>query len=319
MRNGPIVQGTEKSVRREGAEPNPRNATENTALPEVEYLRVLGERVRSARARCGMTRKNLAKKSGVSERYLAQLETGKGNVSILLLRQVAYALNVPIDAIVLDGEEPSREQTQIQEVLRSLAPEQLQRTHRWLLEQYGVQEKAARKSRIALIGLRGAGKSTLGALLAEKLDVPFLELDRLVEQESGLTLSAIFDLYGPAGFHRFEKQCLERLLSRYSRFVLAAGGSLVTEPTTFDTLLAACHTVWLRAKPEDHMNRVIAQGDRRPMAANPQAMSDLRRILASREPLYGRADNTLETSGKSVKESLKELIGIVSNERAVEI
>lgn len=319
MRNGPIVQGTEKAARRDGAEPSQRNASETTALPETEYLRILGERVRSARTRCGMTRKNLAKKSGVSERYLAQLETGKGNVSILLLRQVAYALNVPIDAIVLDGEEPSRELPQIQEILRSLAPEQLQRTHRWLLEQYGVQEKAARKSRIALIGLRGAGKSTLGALLAEKLDVPFLELDRLVEQESGLTLSAIFDLYGPAGFHRFEKQCLERLLSRYSRFVLAAGGSLVTEATTFDALLAACHTIWLRARPEDHMNRVIAQGDRRPMAANPQAMSDLRRILAGREPLYARADSTLETSGKSVKESLKELEEMMSNETTVEI
>lgn len=321
MKNGSIVQGTERSSREDNGSSNhaQRRQTTGAPLPEGEYLALLGERVRSARARCAMTRKSLAKKSGVSERYLAQLETGKGNVSILLLRQVAHALDVPVEMIVLDRAEPSREQAQIMESLRGLAPDQLQRTHKWILEQFGVHEKAARKARIALIGLRGAGKSTLGALLAEKLDVPFLELDRLVEQESGLTLSAIFDLYGPAGFHRFERQCLEHLLSRYSRFVLAAGGSLVTEPTSYDTLLAACHTVWLKAKPEDHMNRVIAQGDRRPMAANPQAMSDLRRILASREPLYARADNTLETSGKNVKESLKELAGLVGNEKGREI
>lgn len=319
MKSGWIVQGAEKSGRRDAGIPQHRQEAENGLLPEDEFLKLLGERVRSARARCGMTRKNLAKKSGVSERYLAQLETGKGNVSILLLRQVAHALSAPIETIVLDRAEPSREQAHILEVLRGLAPEELQRAHRWLLEQFGAREKAARKARVALIGLRGAGKSTLGALLAEKLDVPFLELDRLVEQESGLTLSAIFDLYGPAGFHRFEKQCLEHLLTRYSRFVLAAGGSLVTEPTTYDTLLAACHTVWLKAKPEDHMNRVIAQGDRRPMAANPQAMSDLRRILASREPLYARADHTLETSGKNVKESLKDLVELVNSERPVAI
>lgn len=308
MKDGSILQGTRKStapqaVRKAVESPN------NHSLSGPEYLKLLGERVRHARAQRELTRRNLAKKSGVSERYLAQLEAGKGNVSILLLRQVAHALGIPVECLVLDGSEQGDELLHTLELLRKLTPEELQLAHQRLLEQQGVQD-AERRSRIALIGLRGAGKSTLGALLAEKLDVPFLELDRLVEQESGMTLSAIFDLYGPAGFHRYERQCLDEVLARYSKCVLAAGGSIVTEHATFETLLKACYTVWLRATPEDHMGRVVAQGDRRPMAASPQAMADLRRILASREPSYGRADFALETGGKSVPESLRELVKV---------
>lgn len=311
MRNGSIVHGKQAAS---AALPKRKNESRNSdaQLSDLGYLRLLGERVRRERMRLQLTRKNLAQKSGVSERYLAQLEAGKGNISILLLRQVSQALELPLESLVLDSAQEDGELLRAIEILKRLTPDQLRHAQRELHERYSAREKTARQERVALIGLRGAGKSTLGALLAEKLDVPFLELDRLVEHESGLTLSAIFDLYGPAGFHRYERECLDRLLGRYGRFVLAAGGSLVTEEATFDVLLHSCYTVWLRARPEDHMNRVVAQGDRRPMAASSQAMSDLRRILSSREPLYAKADLTVETSGKSMQQSLQELLKAIA-------
>ena len=316
MANSSIVHDKVPHSTASRAERKRSSEKANESLDDPEYLKLLGARVRRERGRLQLTRKNLAQKSRVSERYLAQLEAGKGNISILLLRQVAHALEIPLESLVWDSADAGGDIAPILNVLRRLGPDQMRHAQQALLEKYGEQERAARTARVALIGLRGAGKSTLGALLAEKLDVPFLELDRLVEQESGLTLSAIFDLYGPAGFHRYERQCLERVLARYSRFVLAAGGSLVTEQATFDALLQSCYTVWLRAKPEEHMNRVLAQGDRRPMEASAQAMSDLRRILSSREPLYSRADASIDTSGKLVQQSLDELQRRVSETKS---
>jgi len=284
-------------------------------VPERVYLRMLGERVREARARRGMTRKILAKDSGVSERYLAQLEGGLGNISILLLRQIAQALDLRLDTLIIEGPEPPVELMHTTELLRRLGPGEIRRAHQMLLKNFsselGAADADARRSRIALIGLRGAGKSTLGAKLAKRLDVPFIELDRIIEQECGVTLGVIFDLYGQSGFRRLEQECLERVLERNSRFVLATGGSLVSEHATFERLLTACFTVWLRATPEDHMQRVIAQGDMRPMAENRESMADLRRILSVREPLYGEADVAVDTSGRSVGESFDALLKAV--------
>ena len=276
--------------------------------PESEYLKLLGERVRETRASRGMTRKILARDSGVSERYLAQLETGQGNISILLLRQIARALDIPLEALVLDGPEPPVDLVHATEFLRRLPATELADVRRMLVQHFGGVDLEARRGRIALIGLRGAGKSTLGAMLAERLQLPFLELDRLIEQESGVSLSVIFDLYGQGGFRRLERRCLDQVIERYPRFVLATGGSLVSEPATFERLLTMCFTVWLRATPEEHMQRVIAQGDMRPMADNRESMSDLRRILDVREPLYRKADATITTSGGSVEESLETLV-----------
>ena len=274
---------------------------------ESDYLKLLGERVRETRARRGMTRKILARDSGVSERYLAQLETGQGNVSILLLRQIAQALDIPLQALVLDGPEPPVDLVHTTEFLRRLPATELMEARRVLVEHFGGVDLEARRGRIALIGLRGAGKSTLGAMLANRIEAPFLELDRLIEQESGVSLSVIFDLYGQSGFRRLERRVLDEVIERYPRFVLATGGSLVSEPATFERLLTMCFTVWLRATPEEHMQRVIAQGDMRPMADNRESMSDLRRILDVREPLYRKADATINTSGCSVEESLEAL------------
>ena len=282
---------------------------ENAA--EAEYLRLVGERVRETRARRGMTRKLLARDSGVSERYLAQLETGQGNISILLLRQIAKALDIPVEALVLEGEEPPVDLVHTTEFLRRLPAAELTQARRLLVQHFGGVDLEARRGRIALIGLRGAGKSTIGAILAGRLEVPFLELDRLIEQESGVSLSAIFDLYGQSGFRRLERRCLDQVIERYPRFVLATGGSLVSEPATFERLLTMCFTVWLRATPEEHMQRVIAQGDMRPMADNRESMSDLRRILEVREPLYGKADVTIDTGRATVDGSAESILQAV--------
>ncbi|MGC2112097.1 MAG: helix-turn-helix transcriptional regulator [Candidatus Korobacteraceae bacterium] len=282
-------------------------STNQASSEESDYLKLLGERVRQTRARRGMTRKILARDSGVSERYLAQLETGQGNISILLLRQIASALDIPLEALVLQGAEPPVDLVHTTEFLRQLPAAELVEARRLLVQHFGGVDVEARRGRIALIGLRGAGKSTLGAMLGDRLKVPFLELDRLIEQESGVSLSAIFDLYGQSGFRRLERRCLDQVIERHPRFVLATGGSLVSEPATFERLLTMCFTVWLRATPEEHMQRVIAQGDMRPMADNRESMSDLKRILEVREPLYRKADITINTSEHAVQESLEDL------------
>jgi XRE family aerobic/anaerobic benzoate catabolism transcriptional regulator len=281
---------------------------EAASVVEIEgmFLHRLGDRVREARARRGMTRKILARDSGVSERYLAQLESGRGNVSVLLLRQIAQALNLPVDDLVREGNGQSVELTRIEQFLKRLPSAKLPEVRERLMREFGG-KRDNRDRRIALIGLRGAGKSTLGAELARRLGVPFVELDREIEAEAGTSLHEIFLLHGQAGFRRYERRALERVLETNERCVIATGGSLVSEPATFDLLLSNCLTVWLRAAPEEHMARVAAQGDYRPMAGNREAMEDLRRILAGREKLYAQADVTIDTAERSAEASLDEL------------
>jgi len=238
-------------------------------MTETLYLSRLGERVRAWRSGQGMTRKALALASGVSERYLAQLEAGEGNISVLLLRKVAHAMGVPVESL--------------------------------------VREDQAAEKPVALLGLRGAGKSTLGARLAQELDLTFIELDKEVEREAGTALGEVFALYGQEAFRRFERRALERVLSRKERAVIATGGSLVTEPASYKLLLERCRCIWLRATPEDHMNRVIAQGDMRPFKGRSAAFEELKQLLQERERLYARADATVNTSGKTVRQSLAEL------------
>ncbi len=288
-----------------------RSKVQSGPRPETEFLRMLGERVRTERGRREITRKELAKAAFVSERFLAQLETGHGNISIIRLRRIAHALGVGVERLAQEKNGDIPEMAGVIALLEKLKPEDRRRAQAILVEKFGARNEEERRGRIALVGMRGAGKSTLGMLLAERIGAPFIELDRKIEQESGVKLSAIFDLYGPAGYHRLERDALERVLETQERFVLATGGSIVNEPETFARLRSACFTVWLKAKPEEHMQRVIAQGDKRPMAGSQWAMADLRKILAGREPLYEKADAKLNTSVKSVRQTAGELASVV--------
>jgi XRE family aerobic/anaerobic benzoate catabolism transcriptional regulator len=282
--------------------------------PAVEsgaYLRLLGGRVRILRNRRGMSRKVLAQHAKVSERYLAQLETGQGNCSIVLLRRIARALNLSIEELVCDRPDRSVETILVAQLLDRLSPLALEEARDLLLRHFGSPCNTFKNSRVALIGLRGGGKSTLGRILAERLDAPFIELDREIERLSGATLSEIFEMFGQERFRRAEREAFEKVMEQHERFVLATSGSIVTEPVTFERLLSSCVTVWVRAAPDEHMQRVIAQGDLRPMGDSTRAMEDLISILKSREPLYAKADTAVVTSGRTPKQTVDELLPLL--------
>lgn len=275
------------------------------------YLHRLGERVRTLRNQRGMTRKALARHAKVSERYLAQLEAGLGNGSIVLLRRISRAIGLPVTQLLHEGSEPAVDLVLLSQFLERLSPVALAEARDLLLKHFTEPSDDARRRRIALIGLRGSGKSTLGRLLAERIDVPFIELDREIEKRRGATLSEIFDMFGQETFRRAEREALDDVLRQHKSFVVATSGSIVTEPGTLELLLASCFTVWVKAEPEEHMKRVIAQGDMRPMAHSARAMEDLISILRSREPLYAKAEGTLSTSGRTPEQNLSELLRLI--------
>jgi len=242
----------------------------------------------------------------VSERHLAQLEAGEGNISVVLLQRIADALHVSIADLFVPPTEEALEKRTIQKLLERLPQNRLEDVVSRLMRDFGEEEKT-RRMQIALIGMRGAGKSTLGSLLSKEMGNRFVELDNEIERDTGMPLGEIFSLYGQSGFRAIEKRTLERVLKENERAVISVGGGVVSERETFDFLLSHCYTVWIKAQPEEHMSRVMAQGDFRPMAANNQAMEDLRRILEAREPLYRKADLLLDTSRASVEESFAKL------------
>lgn len=276
------------------------------------YLRRLGERVRTLRSQRGMSRKVLARHARVSERYLAKLEAGEGNGSIVLLRRIARAIGMPLTHLVHDGVDPPLDFVLLSQFLERLPAAALAEARKKLLRDFGESDEDLRPRRIALIGLRGGGKSTLGRALAQRLDVPFVELDREIERRSGASLNEIFEMFGQETFRRAEREALEDLMTQQRYFVMATSGSIVTDPGTFEILLSSCFTVWVRAAPEDHMRRVTAQGDLRPMAGSASAMKDLVSILKSREPLYAKADAVLSTTAKTPEQALTELLNLVS-------
>ena len=272
------------------------------------FLIALGERVRLLRARRGLTRKGVALASGVSERHLANLEYGIGNASILVLQQVATALDCALAELVGDVTTGTPDWLMLRELLQGRSDADVRRARLALASLFGSgHADPARARRIALVGLRGAGKSTLGPMLAEALELPFVELGREIERIAGCSIREIHDLYGTAAYRRYERRALDDTVKAHEAVVIATPGGIVAEPATFNELLEHCTTIRLQASPEEHMGRVAAQGDTRPMAASREAMEDLRRILAGRAAFYSKADATLDTSGRTVAQSFKAL------------
>ena len=279
---------------------------------EAAYLVALGQRVRHLRALRGMSRKVLAATSGISERYLAQLEGGQGNLSITLLRRAAAAIGCPVEDMIGDPAEDAQDWSDFRAALRLATPEGRSAARAALEAGRTVAAMPPETgARIALIGLRGAGKSTLGRAAAEAFDWPFVELNREIEADKGFSAAEIFSLYGQDFFRKQEFEKLNALIARPAPMILATGGGIVAEPRTFALLLARFQVIWVKAAPGEHMDRVRGQGDLRPMANDRAATSELTQILASRAPLYARAAATLDTSGKSLSISCVALVALI--------
>jgi len=273
----------------------------------TEYLLALGKRVRSARAQRGMTRKILARDSGVSERYLAKLETGQGNASVLVLRQISSAMDMDMQELLSGGQELIEARQLLQRISEEFPNEDLGEVIRQLRAQM-VNKSAKMKGRqISLIGLRGAGKSTLGKALAAKIGFDFVELNAEVENDFGASLAEIFSLAGQPSFRRYEHRCLKKIIDGHADVVIATGGSIVANEQAFSLLLERTNVIWLQAAPEEHMSRVVAQGDTRPIAGSREAMADLKQILEARKPLYEQADIYCDTTRKTARQSLVDL------------
>ena len=279
---------------------------------DAAYLAELGQRVRRIRAVRGMSRKTLSRASGISERYLAQLEGGEGNLSLVLLRRIARATGARLDDLV--AEETSDEWRLLRDLLRQASPQAIEAARLALTGAASPQTAATSSGaslKVALIGLRGAGKSTVGRLAAERLGWPFVELNVEVERTAGLSVTEVFKLYGQEGYRRLEQKALRGVIERPGPFILATGGGIVAEPLTFDSLLSCFFTVWMKALPGQHMRRVREQGDLRPMANDRAAMDELVAILSSREPLYARANATLDTSQRDADQSADALAALI--------
>ena len=287
-------------------------ALEITPQQADGFAAEVGRLVRLGRAKRGMTRRQLAEGAGASERYLAQIEGGQGNPSVVMLKSIAEALELPVIELLPRSKSRAAAVTRIVDLLGRLPQADLPGIAEWIETRVTRQTTADRARRIALVGLRGAGKSTLGQRLAKELGCPFIELDRLVEQEYGARIPDLIEIAGVATFRRYERSCLERVIAANEEAVIATAGGIVANAETYGLLLRHAHTVWLKARPDDHMSRVMQQGDFRPMAQNREAMADLVAILDARSPDYARADAELDTSGDSIDQSFAKLATIAT-------
>jgi XRE family aerobic/anaerobic benzoate catabolism transcriptional regulator len=294
-----------------GPKPNRKTRVQSAPDNAGAFAAALGRLVRQGRAKRGMTRRQLAQDSHTSERYLAQIESGQGNPSVIVLKSIAEALDVPIIDLLPRSQGRAAALNRILDVIGRMPANELPAIAD-MIERRAARDLAAdRAQRIALVGLRGAGKSTLGKRLAEKLGCPFIELNRLIEEVYGAPIADLIDMAGSATFRRYEHACLERVIVEHSAAVIATAGGIVSSPETYAMLLRRSHTVWIKARPDEHMRRVMEQGDFRPMAQNREAMNDLVAILDARRADYARAAAELDTSNDRVDESAEKLSRIV--------
>jgi XRE family aerobic/anaerobic benzoate catabolism transcriptional regulator len=276
------------------------------------FLAAIGREVRRNRAKRGMTRRQLAQASETSERYLAQIESGTGNPSVSVLRAIAQALDLPASALLPETGARTAELGAIFDLLAQVPAGELPALNKEIASRVAQRAGADRARRITLVGLRGAGKSTLGRMLAQHLGWPFIELDRRVAEDYGASVPDLIEMAGTATFRRHERSALERLLAEHEAAVITTAGGIVSNPETYALLLRHSHTIWIKARPEEHMSRVMAQGDFRPMAQNRAAMADLVAILEARRADYARAEAEVDTSGDSVEQSFSKLLRIVT-------
>ena len=271
----------------------------------------VGRLVRRGRARRGITRRQLAIESGISERYLAQIEGGAGNPSVIVLKTIAQAMEMHITELLPTAGRRSEAMTRINDLMRRLDASELPSIAQLIEQRVSEGAHSQRSHRIALVGLRGAGKTTLGRMLAEQLEWPFVEVNKVIEQEYGATVSMLIDMSGVSAFRRYEQSALEKVIAEHDKVVIATAGGIVSNPETYALLLRRTHTVWVKAKPQEHMSRVIAQGDFRPMAENRAAMADLVAILDARSGDYAQSEAQLDTGGETVEQSLAKLTKLV--------
>jgi XRE family aerobic/anaerobic benzoate catabolism transcriptional regulator len=305
-----VATGKTGSRRRRKAEPTMMGR--DMGRDEAAFAAEIGRLVRLGRAKRGMTRRQLAGDSGLSERYLAQIEGGQGNPSAIVLNALARAIDVPIIDLIPRAAARSTGLSQVLDLLARVPAGELPAIARLIEERVAAATASDRGRRIALVGLRGAGKSTLGRSLADRLGFPFIELNRFVEQEYGASVPLLIEMSGLNTFRRYERACLERVIGEHEAAVIATAGGIVSNPDTYALLLRRTHTVWIRAMPHEHMSRVMEQGDFRPMAQNREAMSDLVSILEARRDDYGRAQAVLDTSGQTIEQSSSALFALVA-------
>jgi XRE family aerobic/anaerobic benzoate catabolism transcriptional regulator len=272
------------------------------------FLAAIGRELRRSRAKRGMTRRQLAQASETSERYLAQIESGAGNPSVSVLRAIAQALDLPVAALLPETDERNAARGAILDLLAQVPDSELPTLAKDIESRAAPRGSADRARRVALVGLRGAGKSTLGRMLAQHFDSPFVELDRRVEEDYGASIPDLIEMSGTATFRRHERRALDRVISAHENAVITTAGGIVANQETYALLLRRTHTIWIKARPEDHMSRVMAQGDFRPMAQNREAMADLMAILEARRADYGRAQAHVDTAGESVEQSFAQLL-----------
>jgi len=290
--------------------------SEKNSKPNIDFLQEIGNRVRGLRANRGMTRKMLARDSSISERYLADIEQGKGNISINLLRQVSQALATNLEELLPKATKQTPELSLINEFISHLSRDKQQAALQMLYQKFSSLRNE--KTRIALIGLRGAGKTTLGKLLRKRQNLPFIQLAQEIETIGGMPISEILELSGQSGYRRLEEKALFTALNEHESCCIETGGSIVAELKNLNILLSTCLVIWIRTSPNEHMERVVNQGDLRPMANNNDAMEDLEAILEERTPYYEKADAILDTSGKTIEQSYKELIKIIQEHKIIQ-